>query len=347
MVIGDYMICNIIEGSEGALVSAPRTAPVCNGISEKKHSKESKNSIEIDIAYDFLERYLDRIYKRGRKNTTISTYRHIIDQLIRFLSERQLHCTPSTIGEKEIHAIVKNYPGISDWTRKYYINVLSKWMVTMSGNLTVREMDFLWPTSERPNRRWAEYSDALDLFDNESDQCNKVILALAMDEGMRACEIASVRLTDIRDGWIRICGKGHGSGKIRSLPISERVMEAVVDYMGSRGRIADLYGDSGYLLITKRGRPLTPHAVTVRVIRMGERMGRKMTAHSLRRRFITDTLNSGVKIEVCSKMVGHENPMITSTYYNCDVERISVAMETRTEYVNERESRRAEESNTM
>ena len=44
-------------------------------------------------------------------------------------------------------------------------------------------------------------------------------------------------------------------------------------------------------------------------------------------------MNSGVKIEVCSKLVGHESPMVTASYYDCDPELLSNAMAKRREYL--------------
>lgn len=302
---------------------------------EKQICRSAYNATERDYAYNMLDEYLNKLERRGRKLTTLCTYRHILDVQIRFLSDRGLHCSPERISEKEVYAIMKGYPDISDWTKKYYIEVLSRWIMSVSDNTVVKDMDLLWAQSERPNRIWAVYRDAEALFEIEEDLRNKLIIALAMDEGMRAGEISAVRNGDIRDGWISIRGKGHGDGKMRSMPISERVSRTIEQWYPIRNAIVSQQGDNGRLIVTKNGRPLTAHNVTVRVIRMSDKAGYNITAHSLRRRFITDTLNSGVRIEVCAKMVGHENPMITAMYYQCDAESIEDAMEQRAVYFKE------------
>lgn len=272
------------------------------------------------------------MWNRGRKETTISSYHQIISSLIRFLSDNGLHCSPKLVKEREIMAIIKGYP-ISDLSKKSYLQVLSRWMVLMVNNTVVRDMDLLWPSSDRPGRRWADYNDAQRMFDDEDDPTNRMILALAMDEGMRAVEIANLRIGDIEDGWLRVRGKGHRDGKIRAIPMSIRVEMEIKRYARYREHI--LPGGHGceFFLLRGNGMPLTSHAISQRVIRMGNKHGNDITAHSLRRRFITDVLNSGVRIEVCSKMVGHENPMITATYYSCDRELFEDAMMRRQSYL--------------
>lgn len=280
---------------------------------------------EREVAFHYLDRYLDRLWNRGRKESTISSYNQIISSLIRFLSDKGLHCSPKLVKEREVMAIIKGYP-ISDLSKKGYLQVFSRWLVMMADNTVIRRMDLLWPTSNRPGRRWADYDEALEMFEAEEDPTNRMILALAMDEGMRAVEIANMRVSDIEDGWLKVRGKGHRDGKIRAMPMSVRVRKEITRYMRYRTYILSGRDVCDNLLLRENGTPFTSHAISQRVIRMGSKYGNDITAHSLRRRFITDVLNSGVRIEVCSKLVGHENPMVTAMYYNCDRELFEDAM---------------------
>lgn len=302
--------------------------------------EEAELPPEFDESLHLLVDYIDKLGRRGRKLSTIASYAHVIFKLLRFLNYRGLHTSPFRIKEPEILEIMKNYPEISDHTKRSYISILSRWMEDIAENNTVRKMDLLWPDSERPGRKWADL-DVLDqIMDAETDPVNRMILVLATDEGMRAGEMASVRMCDLqRDGWIRIRGKGHGDGKIRSMPLTQRVEMELKWYMDYRDRIIAEYGDSEMLLLTKKGMPLRGHTISERVIRIGKKFGTELTAHSIRRRFITDVLDSGVKIEVCSKMVGHDNPATTALYYKCDMEAITAAMMRRTRYVNNRHKR--------
>ncbi len=287
---------------------------------------------EREDAFYNLDRYVDRLSNRGRKETTITSYYQVIRSLINFLANKHLHCSPRLVAEREIMAIVNGYP-VADLSKKSYLQVFSRWMMVMADNDVVRRMDLLWPSSDRPRRKWANYNEALRMFKIEDDPTNRIILVLAMDEGMRATEIAHMMVEDINENWIRVRGKGHRNGKFRSIPISDRVIETIGQYMEYRNYLLIDKEDCGSLILGRNGMPLTAHAVTQRVIRMAKKNGNDITAHSLRRRFITDTLNSGVKIEVCSKLVGHESPMVTASYYDCDPELLSNAMAKRREYL--------------
>ncbi len=240
------------------------------------------------------------------------------------------------VKEREIMAIVKGYP-VSDLSKKSYLQVFSRWLVMMADNTVIRQMDLLWPSSDRPGRRWADYNEALKMYEAEEDPTNRMILVLAMDEGMRAVEIANMRVDDIGDGWLKVRGKGHRDGKIRTVPMSARVRKEITRYVRYRAYVLSGRDGCERFLLRENGTPLTSHLVSQRVIRMGNKHGNDITAHSLRRRFITDVLNSGVRIEVCSKLVGHENPMVTAMYYNCDRELFEDAMKKRFFYLMGRE----------
>ena len=302
----------------------------------KVHHHTSKGMGERDTALYYLDCYLERLINRGRKESTIMSYHQVIGSLINFLADRHLHCAPKLVTEKEIMVIVNEYP-IADLSKKSYLQVFSRWLIMMADNTVVRDMDLLWPSSERPRRKWANYEDAQKMYEAEQNPTNRIILALAMDEGMRAVEISRMRVDDIKGNWLRVRGKGHREGKIRSVPMSERVKREIREYAVYRDAILwNSDEDCGIFILRDDGLPLTPHAVSQRVIRMGMKSGNDITAHALRRRFITDTLNSGVKIEVCSKLVGHENPMITAMYYNCDRELFADAMVKRRKYLSDK-----------
>ena len=42
---------------------------------------------------------------------------------------------------------------------------------------------------------------------------NRLIIGLAMELGLRACEISSLKVSDVKGNWIRVYGKGHGDGR--------------------------------------------------------------------------------------------------------------------------------------
>ena len=304
--------------------------------------EEAELPPEFEESLYLLVDYTEKLERRGRKLSTIASYAHVIFKLVRFLYSRGLHTSPFRIKEPEILEILKNYPEVSDHTKRDYISILSRWMEDIAENNTVKRMDLLWPDSERPGRKWADLDDLNEILKTERDPVNRMILVLATDEGMRAGEMASVRMCDLQqDGWIRIRGKGHGEGKIRSMPLTQRVEMELEKYMSYRDKVTGEYGHSEMLLLTKKGMPFCGHTISQRVIRLGKKSGKELTAHSIRRRFITDVLDSGVKIEVCSKMVGHDNPATTALYYKCDEEAISAAMIRRTRYVNNRHKRYA------
>ncbi len=286
---------------------------------------------DYDRAIIEIDDYLERLYRRGRKQTTIDNYRYVLTNMVGFLADCGLHSSPDSIGEYEISAIIHDYPGVSDLTKKDYITKLSKWMMTQSGNRTVEHMGLLWPRSERPGRIWADRRDALKIMVNESIT-NRLIIVLAMELGLRACEISSLRITDIEGDWLKIYGKGHGNGKMREMAILPDVRKVMDEYLEHRTGL-DPDKREERMLLSDKGSPISPHAVSKRVIDMSKRNGVRMTAHSLRRTFITDMLDSGVNLATVSKIAGHDNPAVTAGYYRCRKEKVEDAMGCRHQHV--------------
>lgn len=295
-----------------------------------ERSKGTPADRDLENALDSIDRYLDRLYRRGRKQTTIDNYRYVLVTLVRFLSEKGLHTMPDAIGETEISAIIHDYPGVSDLTRKDYVTKLSRWMSVEADNRAVERMDLLWPKSERPGRIWADREDAMKILRNEN-VTNRLIIGLAMELGLRACEISSLKVSDVKGNWIRVYGKGHGDGKMRELYIMPDLRWLIDDYLAHRDSIAK--PDEDRMILSNSGSPISAHSVTKRVMDMGKRNDVKMTAHSLRRTFLTDMLDSGVNLTTVSEIAGHENPSITARYYKCKKDRVRDAMECRHEHI--------------
>ena len=49
--------------------------------------------MEREDAFYNLDRYVDRLLNRGRKETTITSYYQVIRSLINFLANKYLHCS--------------------------------------------------------------------------------------------------------------------------------------------------------------------------------------------------------------------------------------------------------------
>lgn len=146
-----------------------------------------------------------------------------------------------------------------------------------------------------------------------SSDRDRLMLMLGAYAGLRAAEIAGIRLEDLRDNTVWVRGKGD---KVRRVPLHPRLALAMNHELAQRQRgqlgSGHRYGDasSPYLFPGQQpGSPITPGAVG-RILkrRLGER------GHSLRTRFVTNLSENGVPVFVIQRLVGHSSPNSLQAY---------------------------------
>ena len=142
------------------------------------------------------------------------------------------------------------------------------------------------------------------------------ILALLARLGLRAGEVAALRLDDIdwRAGTVVIHGKG---GRIDQLPLPPDVGEAVAAYLrygrpasGCRAVFLRACGPAG---------PMTAHCVTMVPRSASRRAGLPVVgAHRLRHTAATEMLRHGASLQQVAEVLRHHSEDTTAIYAKCD-----------------------------
>ena len=143
-----------------------------------------------------------------------------------------------------------------------------------------------------------------------------VMCALAYGAGLRAAEIASVRIEDIhleQRGWLLVHGKGR---KDRAIPLVPEVRAALIRMLADRGmpRVGPLGVSRG----VRPGRPMTPGSVS----RALSDFIRKQcqidgSGHGLRHTFAQTLIAEAGedKLLTVSQLLGHETTGVTERVY--------------------------------
>ena len=142
------------------------------------------------------------------------------------------------------------------------------------------------------------------------------ILALLARLGLRAGEVAALRLDDIdwRAGTVVIRGKG---GRIDQLPLPPDVGEAVAAYLrhgrpasGCRAVFLRACGPAG---------PMTAHCVAMVPRSASRRAGLPVVgAHRLRHTAATEMLRHGASLQQVAEVLRHHSEDTTAIYAKCD-----------------------------
>ena len=155
---------------------------------------------------------------------------------------------------------------------------------------------------------------------------DKAILELLYATGVRASELASLKISDLHMsiGYLRCIGKGR---KERVIPLGKTAIKYVTNYLedADTGRFKLANNKSAnYLFISRTGAPLDRIDVWRIVKKYAARAGMpaSMSAHTLRHCFATHMLSGGADLRSLQEMLGHADVSTTQIYTHVDNERL-------------------------
>ncbi|HEX9497844.1 MAG TPA: site-specific integrase [Mycobacterium sp.] len=147
------------------------------------------------------------------------------------------------------------------------------------------------------------------------------MLTLLVRLGLRAGEVASLRLDDIdwRAGELAVVGKGN---RIERLPLPVDVGEAVADYLRD-GRPATAEGRTVFVRTRAPHRSLSVAGVTDAVSRTAQRAGLGcVRARQLRHTAATAMVREGATLPDVGQVLRHRRLLTTSIYAKVDTEAL-------------------------
>ncbi|WP_455714103.1 tyrosine-type recombinase/integrase, partial [Anaerosporobacter sp.] len=149
------------------------------------------------------------------------------------------------------------------------------------------------------------------------DVRNQLIMVMLFDTGIRNNELCSLQLSDIRETYIHILGKGK---KVRHVPITAFLNKYLIRYMRIReGYIKDKFNyDTEYLFLSQKGKKLTLETVERVVGDCGEncnvRKEIRISPHTCRHYYAQTQLKNGCDLFTVSRLLGHSKIDITKRY---------------------------------
>lgn len=149
------------------------------------------------------------------------------------------------------------------------------------------------------------------------DNRNQLIMVILLDTGIRNTELCELKMTDIRDTYINIYGKGK---KIRHVPITAIINKTMIKYLRIRENyIRDKINyDKEYLLLSQKGKRLTKETIENIVRKCGQdcnvRKEIRISPHTCRHYYAQAQLKNGCDIFTVSRLLGHSKIDITKRY---------------------------------
>ena len=159
--------------------------------------------------------------------------------------------------------------------------------------------------------------------DTPKGQRDGAMFEILYATGLRVTELVNLKISNINleAGYIRTIGKGS---KERIIPIGDKAIEAVKNYL-SIGRLHAMKGrNSPYIFLSSRGRPMTRQGFWKIIKKYGKEAGikQKITPHSIRHSFATHLLEAGADLRSVQVMLGHADISTTQIYTHVTRKRL-------------------------
>lgn len=287
---------------------------------------------------------------RGKSQKTVSEYALDLRTFFRFL-KRQRGLVPSSLPFEEIPVddvgldLVKsvtlsdaydflsyaaNERGNAAAARARKVSALRSYFRYLTGKAGVlqdnplKELDS--PRQRKSLPRYLSFEESLELLksvDGEYAERNYAILTLFLQCGLRLSELVGINLTDIKDGFLRVIGKGN---KERFVYLSPAALDAINAYIAVRP--APKPGHNNALFLSRNRQRISPKTVQWMVKRFITEAGldpTRYSAHKLRHTAATLMYRSGVDLRVLQEILGHTNLGTTQIYTHINDEKLREA----------------------
>jgi site-specific recombinase XerD len=147
------------------------------------------------------------------------------------------------------------------------------------------------------------------------------ILLMAASLGVRASEIAALRLEDLdwKQGMVRFPPvKGQ---HFLCLPLSRPLVKALTDYLEKERSAPSPYRTVFLRLIPPWG-PLEPGSVSLLIARRMRQAGIPGSGHGLRHAFASELLRAGTSYSTLQELLGHSHFTSTQVYTKIDLDQL-------------------------
>lgn len=234
-----------------------------------------------------VQRWLDDLSRRGRRDTTIESYGEVVMRHLRFLRANGYLADAASIGIEEIGFLYANLPG-KESTRRSELRQLANFILFTTGRDPVKQAGLLY-NRESIDRVWIDLDDFKRMM-AAADPTQRMILILGGMMGLRRSEIAGLRDGDIDGNRMTVRGKGHGrDGLVSVMEMPPPVTKELDRYFRWREpyRRADDHVVQHLFVTYGELRGISPKYVSDSVRKLGLKAGVRATSHSLRRMYGT------------------------------------------------------------
>lgn len=247
------------------------------------------------------------------------------------------HIMPHEVRKEHIVSLLERMRSdkLAIATQRNFIVSLKK-ICEHYNNHAFKEVRILWPEDTRPNVNWLTPDQARTILESDLTPIQDAIVSLELCAGLRRIELLRLTVADIHPDYIEVHGKGHVGGKLRSVPIQQRVRLALDRWLAYRSDIVQSCQDAMYvsdaLFVYRHGRYIYPYS-DVKCTGIDRHLklvctstGIEFAHHTLRRTFARQLWLSGAQLVTIAKILGHKSTEQTLEYIGANHDDMASAM---------------------
>ncbi|AOT09990.1 tyrosine recombinase XerC [Pseudoalteromonas luteoviolacea] len=180
------------------------------------------------------------------------------------------------------------------------------------------------PKFQKPLPKNLDVDQMMQLLDIDDDDAlavrDKAMMELMYSSGLRISELVNTNLYDIRDGEIRVLGKGN---KERVVPVGSKAREAIGAWLKLRPMFA--HEEELALFVSSRKTRISVRHVRARMKEWGIKQGisANVHPHKLRHSFASHLLESSGDLRGIQEMLGHSSLSATQVYTHVDFQHLA------------------------
>lgn len=268
--------------------------------------------------------------ERGLADNTLHAYRRDLQDLDRYLSDRQKNFLTAKAEDFRLYLQDQTRRGQSTRTvsrRLAAIRVFLRFLASIGEDRAHVLQQLERPKPERALPKVlsrAQVNQLIAAPDPKSKLFSRdiAILELLYASGLRASELCELKLRDVNldVGCVRVLGKGS---KERIVPLGRAAGDAIARYL-REDRPKFERQPAEHLFLSRSGKPMERIGLWMLVEKYGRRSGllKSISPHTLRHCFASHLLGGGADLRVVQELLGHSDINTTQIYTHVDHTRL-------------------------
>lgn len=279
----------------------------------------------MDIQY--LSEYLEFIeVEKGLSENTINAYRRDLSGFLDFCTNKGI-LGVEYITRNHLNSYILNLRQDSLNPRSVVRKIASlrgffKWLCANSYIQNNPALAIEQPKLPKRLPKVMTLQEMKEVFHSNLNSRENLIVELLYDCGLRVSELVNLKTSDIdlKSRYIQCFGKGS---KERLVPFGKKAKESFNKYFKEREIILAKYNlTSKRLLINDSGRFITRQDVYNFVRKLGEKIHKHISPHTLRHTFATHLLENGADLRIVQELLGHSDVSTTQLYTHITKKRL-------------------------